>query len=69
MTVIASIVGVGKSSVSRILCAYKDSGSLSPNRKGKCGRTQKTTPRIDLLPLGNSRLHPTITSKIFKDIY
>jgi hypothetical protein len=37
---IASVVGVGKSSVSRIL--YKDSGALSPNRKGKCGRKRKT---------------------------
>jgi hypothetical protein len=34
----ACVVGVGKPSVSRILCAYKDSGSLSPNRKEKCGR-------------------------------
>jgi hypothetical protein len=38
----ASVVGVEKPSVSRILCAYKDSGSLSPNRKGKCGRKRKT---------------------------
>jgi transposase len=63
---IASVVGVGKSSVSRILCAPKDSGSLSPNRKGKCGRKRKTTPRTDQLLLRNSRLHPTITSKGFQ---
>jgi hypothetical protein len=31
--------------VLRILCAYKDSGSLSPNRNGKRGRRWKTTPR------------------------
>jgi transposase len=60
---IASVVGVGKSSVSRILCEYKDSGSLSANRKGKCGRKRKPTPRTDELLLRNSRLHPTMTSK------
>jgi DNA-directed RNA polymerase I, II, and III subunit RPABC1 len=60
---IASVVGVGKSSVSRTLCAYKDSGSLSPNRKGKCGRKRKTTRRTDQLLLRNSRLHPKMTSK------
>jgi hypothetical protein len=32
---IPCVVGLGKSIVSRILCAFKDSGSLSPNRKGK----------------------------------
>jgi DNA-directed RNA polymerase I, II, and III subunit RPABC1 len=60
---IASVVGVGKSSVSRILCSYKESGLLSPNRKGKCERKRKTTPRTDQLLLRNSRLHPTVTSK------
>jgi hypothetical protein len=38
---IASVVGGGKLSGSRICCAYKDSGSLSPKRKGKCERKQK----------------------------
>jgi hypothetical protein len=33
---IVSVVGVGKLSVSKILCANMDSGSLSPNREGKC---------------------------------
>jgi transposase len=60
---IASVVGVGKSSVSRILCPYKDSGSFFPNGKGKCGRKRKTTLRTDQLLLRNSRLHPTVTSK------
>jgi transposase len=59
---IASVVGVGKSSLSRILCAYKDSGSLFPNRKGKCGRNEKITHTDQLLPR-NSRLHPAMTSK------
>jgi transposase len=52
---IASVVGVGKSNVSRILCEYKDSGSPSPNRKGKCGRKRKTTSRTDHLLLRSCR--------------
>jgi transposase len=60
---IASVAGVAKSSVSRIICAYKYSGPVSPNRKGNCGTKRKTTPRTDELLLRNSRLHPTLTSK------
>jgi transposase len=59
----ASVVGVGKSSESRILCANKDSRSLPPNRKQKWGRKRKTAPRTDQLLLRNSSLHPTMTSK------
>lgn len=44
---------------------FVHSGSLSPNRKGKCGK-RKTTPRTDQLLLINSRLHPTMTSKDFQ---
>jgi hypothetical protein len=39
---IASGVRVGKSSVSRIICAYKNSGSLFSSIKGNCGRKRKT---------------------------
>jgi hypothetical protein len=39
--VTASVVGVGKWSVSRVPCAYKDSGSLSPNRKGNAEENEK----------------------------
>jgi transposase len=60
---IAFVVGVEKSSMSRILCAHKDSGSLSPNRRGKFGRKRKTIPSTDQLLLRNSRLRPTMTSK------
>jgi hypothetical protein len=48
--------------VNNFLC-YKDSGSISPNRKGKCGRKRKNTPRTNQILLRNSRLHPTMTSK------
>jgi transposase len=63
---ISSIVDVGKLSASRMFCVYKDFGSLSPNREGKCGRKRKTTPHTDQLLLRNSRLHPTMRSKDFQ---
>lgn len=59
---IATAVGVGKSSVSRIVRTFQDSGSLSPRRKGKCGRKRKTTPRTDKILIRNSKQHPKKTS-------
>lgn len=55
---IATAVGVGKSSVSRIVRTFQDSGSLSPRRKGKCRRKRKTTPRTDKILIRNSKKHP-----------
>jgi transposase len=60
---IASVDGVGKSSMSRTLCACKDSGTVSPNRKGEHGRKRKAPPRTEQFLLRNSRLPPTVTSK------
>lgn len=59
---IATAVGVGKSSVSRILRTFQDSGSLSPKRKGKCGRKRKTIPRTDKILIRNSKQNPRKTS-------
>lgn len=59
---IATAVGVGKSSVSRILTTFQDSGSSSPKRKGKCGRKRKTTPRSDKILIRNSKINPRKTS-------
>lgn len=59
---IASAVGVGKSSVSRILTTFKESGSSSPKRRGKCGRKRKTTLRTDKILIRNSKINPRKTS-------
>jgi hypothetical protein len=59
---IACSFGVGKPSVSRIPYTYKDSGSIFPERKGKCGRRLKRTLYCQHL-LRNGRLHPTMRSK------
>ena len=40
---IAAAVQIGKSNVSRLIAAYKAYGSVSPKRKGRCGRKRITT--------------------------
>ncbi|GFW64980.1 HTH_Tnp_Tc3_2 domain-containing protein [Trichonephila clavipes] len=52
---IGTVVGVGNSSVSRILGTFQDSGSLSTKIKGKSGLKQKTTPRTDKILLRNKK--------------
>lgn len=59
---IAAAVGVGKSSVSRIINQQNKFGTLSPKRKSKCGRKRKTTPRTDKFLVRNSKMHPRKTS-------
>ncbi|KAK9871192.1 hypothetical protein WA026_011473 [Henosepilachna vigintioctopunctata] len=59
---IAEAVGVGKSSVSRILKTFEEGGSSSPKRKGNCGRKRKTSPRTDKLSIRNSKINPRKTS-------
>ena len=44
---ISKIVGVSISTISRIMKMKKETGSVTPKRKGKCGRKRKTTPPKD----------------------
>ncbi|GFX26412.1 HTH_Tnp_Tc3_2 domain-containing protein [Trichonephila clavipes] len=48
-------VGVIELSVSR---KFHNSGSSSPKRKVKCGRSWKTTPRIDNILIRSSKINP-----------
>ena len=59
---IAAIVGVSQRSVSRIIEQGVTTGSLSPKRKGNCGRKRKTTPRDDFYLIRQSKLAPRKTS-------
>ena len=59
---IAAAVGVGKSTVSRIITQQKTFGTVSPNRKTRCGRKRKTSPRTDKFLVRNSKMHPRKTS-------
>ena len=59
---IAKLYNVSQSSVARIIKQFKETGSLSPKRKGKCGRKRKTTARNDAYLLRKSKLDPRKTS-------
>ena len=57
----ASIVGVSQKSVSRIIKQQAETGSVTPKRKGKCGRKWKTT-RDDAFLIRNGKLDPKKSS-------
>lgn len=66
---IASTVGVSSATVSRVIKLQKVFGSISPKRKGKCGRRRKTTRRDDVILLRESKRDPRKTSdSIAKDL-
>ncbi|GFW63409.1 hypothetical protein TNCV_400751 [Trichonephila clavipes] len=60
---IVDIVGVGKSSVSRITNKQKNFWAMPLKRKSKCGRIHNTTPRADKFLARNSTMHPYQTCK------
>lgn len=59
---IAEECGISKSAVNKLIKLYKETGSILPQRLGKCGRKRKTTKKEDALLLRNSKIHPTKTS-------
>lgn len=59
---IANAVCVAKSTVSRLLAVYKAEGSVSPKRKGRCGRKRITTVRDDRFLVRQSKRDPRKTS-------
>ena len=63
---IAKLVGVSQASVSRIVRKGSEFGSLSPNRKGRCGRKRKTSPRDEAVLIRESKKNPRKTSDALK---
>lgn len=63
---IAAEVGVNQSTVCRIIAHQKKSGSLTPARKGKCGRKTKITPREERLLIQENKRQPFMTSNEHK---
>ena len=59
---IALECGVGKSTVARLMKQHAQTGSLSPQRVGRCGRNPKTTLRMDRLLMVMSKKDPRKTS-------
>ena len=59
---IAKLYNVSEFSVVRIIRRFKEIGSLSPKRKGKCGQKRKTNAKDDAYLLRKSKLDPRKTS-------
>ena len=59
---IAVAVGVSLATVSRVIKMKKETGSVIPKRKGRCGRKRKTTPRDDTCLVRESVKDPRMTS-------
>ena len=63
---ISKIVGVSISTTSRIMIMKKETGSVTPKRKGKCGCKRKTTPKDDAYLIRESVKDPRKTSDAIK---
>ena len=63
---ISKIVGVSISTISHIMRMKKETGSVTPKRKGKCGRKRKTTPKDDAYLIRESVKDPRKTSDAIK---
>jgi transposase len=59
---IASVVGVSLATVSRVIKLKHETGSVSPKRKGNCGRKKKTSHRDDAYLIRQSKKDPRKTS-------
>ena len=59
---ISKLVGVSISTISRIMKMKKETGSVTPKCKGKCGRKRKTTPKDDAYLIRESVKDPRKTS-------
>jgi len=65
---IASMVGVSQTTVCRIIQYFKETGTTSPRRKGKCGRKCKTSARDDKMLHHSVLLIPGRPVVIYKEI-
>ncbi|KAK9751429.1 hypothetical protein QE152_g5027 [Popillia japonica] len=55
---IAKECKVSLGAVNKILKLNRDTGTIEVNRKGKCGRKRKTTPRDEAFIIRESKLNP-----------
>lgn len=59
---IAEECGISLGAVNRIIKQKLNLGTISPQRKGHCGRKRKTTTKDDVILLRNSKINPQKTS-------
>ena len=57
---------LSQSSVARIIRQFKETGLLSPKRKGKCVRIRKATAKDDAYLLRNTKRDPRKTSNVLQ---
>ncbi|KAJ4440914.1 hypothetical protein ANN_10762 [Periplaneta americana] len=59
---IAAECHIGLATVNSIIKRYRDTGSITPQKKGNCGRKRKTSPADDRLIVRKSKLNPRLTT-------
>lgn len=59
---IAIECGVGLGTVNALVKQFKETGSVSPRRKGSCGRKKKTTSSQDRMLVRKSKINPTLSA-------
>ena len=55
---IPKLCNIGQTAVARIIMQFKETESLTPKRKGKCGQKRKTTAKDHAYLLRKSKLDP-----------
>ena len=60
--VIGTKFSVGVATVLRIIHQYKETGSITPNKKGNCGRKKKTPSTDNRFLLKKSKANPRLTA-------
>ena len=67
--IISRKTGVSQATVSRIIRQFQTTGSVTPKRKGNCGRKRKTSPKDDCYISKKSKQDPSESSvEIKKDL-
>lgn len=59
---IAAECHIGLATVNSIIKRYRETGSITPQKKGNCGRKRKTSPADDRLIVRKSKLNPRLTA-------
>ncbi|KAJ4447397.1 hypothetical protein ANN_09403 [Periplaneta americana] len=59
---IAAECHIGLATVNSIIKRYRETGSITPQKKGNCGRKGKTSPADDRLIVRKSKLNPRLTA-------
>ena len=59
---IAAECRVGLATVNSIIKRYRETGSITPQKKGNCGRKRKTSPADDRLIVRKSKINPRLTA-------